>query len=87
MLERTSPGLMFASKTVREHVLRGAAGIALIVVALNMAAQHWVLSGAALLAAVVSFRGCPMCWVVGLVETVVYRRRTRCACDAAGLPR
>ena len=61
---------MFASHTLVEHVLRGAVGIGALWVAVAIAASHpWsslALGGLVLLA----FRGCPICWTIGLFETV-----------------
>lgn len=67
----------FASRTVTRHLLRGAAGATLALVALDVAATSPVVAIAAGLAALVALRGCPMCWTVGLVETVVGRVRSR----------
>ena len=67
----------FASRTVTRHLLRGAAGVALLVVAFTTGATSPVLALAAGLAALIALRGCPMCWSIGLVETVVDRVRHR----------
>lgn len=72
--ERTET--LFASKTVLEHILRGAAGGTLLLVAAWSGADNWLLSGAALLGGFALLRGCPMCWTVGLIETVIARRRS-----------
>jgi hypothetical protein len=64
---------MFASNTLFEHVLRGAVGIGALWVALAIAVPHpW---GSLTLGALVllAFRGCPICWTIGLFETA--RRR------------
>lgn len=45
---------------------RGAAGFALLAVAASTAEP--LVAIPALLAALVTFRGCPMCWVCGLIE-------------------
>lgn len=74
---------MFASKTIAEHLVRGALGLASITVAI--VAWPFATGGAieivgralAALAALVMLRGCPMCWLYGLVETVVARVRGR----------
>jgi len=60
---------MFASNTLSEHILRGAIGIAALGYALAIAETHpWgsLASGALVLLA---FRGCPICWTIGLFET------------------
>lgn len=68
----------FASRTVTRHLLRGAAGVALILVAFAAASSRPVLAIAAGLSALIAFRGCPMCWTIGLVETIVARTRIQC---------
>ncbi len=64
---------MFASKTVLGHLTRGAVGAAAIACALAGAARHPWLPLAALPIALIAFRGCPTCWAVGLVQTVMAR--------------
>ncbi|CAN7521555.1 hypothetical protein LJR220_004729 [Bradyrhizobium sp. LjRoot220] len=66
---------MFASNTLVEHVLRGVVGIGALWLAIAIAATHpW---GSLALGAVVliAFRGCPICWTIGLLETA--RRQWR----------
>jgi hypothetical protein len=66
---------MFGSAYLIVHLMRGAAAAALIAWAIvNQTAHPW-LSLAAGLAALVALRGCPMCWAVGLFETISKRRR------------
>ncbi len=68
---------MFASRTLIEHILRGAVGIGALWVAVAIAASHpW---GSLALGALVllAFRGCPICWTIGLVETAGRRWRRR----------
>ena len=67
----------FASRTVTRHLLRGTAGVALVVLAFDVASNTPVVAIAAGLLAVIAFRGCPMCWTIGLVETIVDRARRR----------
>lgn len=47
---------------------RGAVGLALLAVAISM--REPLVAIPALLAALIAFRGCPMCWVFGLIERV-----------------
>lgn len=72
---------MFASRSVLEHLVRGAVGLGAMIGAVAFASAVWP---ALLLLAVglIALRGCPMCWTVGLVETVVARARGRAAPDA-----
>jgi hypothetical protein len=68
---------MFASATVIAHLLRGAIGFGAIGAAVAWSSSHpWVLV-AALPVALFALRGCPMCWTVGLVETIAARVRGR----------
>ena len=68
---------MFASNTLVEHILRGATGFGALWVAVAIAASHpWgslALGGLVLLA----FRGCPICWTIGLFETAGQHWRRR----------
>jgi hypothetical protein len=73
MFKRSATGL-FASRSVAGHLLRGGAGILLMAWAI----RHQDNMGAALVAALgalAAFRGCPVCWTIGLVETVAQRLR------------
>jgi len=60
---------MFASNSLIEHIARGFIGVAALWYAILIATgRPWLslaLGGLALLA----FRGCPVCWTVGLIET------------------
>ena len=87
MPDPTQPLTPFASRTLLEHILRGAAAAGLIAVAITNAAESSLVSGAAVLVAVVLLRGCPMCWMVGFVETLLRTRRASCACDGRTLTR
>jgi hypothetical protein len=68
---------MFASNTLLEHSLRGAVGIGALWYAVTIAAIHPLGSLAPGVLALLAFRGCPICWTVGLVETVSLRWRSR----------
>jgi hypothetical protein len=71
---------MFASATLVEHLLRGTIGIGALWVAVAIAATHPWSSLALGALVLLAFRGCPICWTVGLFETVGRhwnRRRNR----------
>ena len=61
---------MFGSAFVGAHLMRGAAAAALLAWAIAHHIAHPWLSLVAGVAALVALRGCPMCWTVGLVETL-----------------
>ncbi len=65
-----TPATFLASKSVTEHLLRGAAGVGALVWAVSLLATHPLASLALAVLALLAFRGCPMCWIMGLVETV-----------------
>ena len=68
---------IFCSRTVTQHALRGAAGLLLLTWALSYVALHPILATGAAVLALVAWRGCPMCWTIGLLETVVRRVNDR----------
>ena len=76
-MSHTSP---FASRNLAIHLTRGVAAACLAILAVRLLALANLASAiagvAALAGAVALLRGCPMCWVVGLIETVAntYRR-------------
>lgn len=65
---------LFASRSLLEHGLRGLVGIGGITAAVALGGQPGPLAAVASLAlgvlALLAFRGCPICWTIGLVETV-----------------
>ena len=66
---------MFGSAFLGAHLTRGAAAAALLAWAIvHQTAHPWLSLGAGV-AALVALRGCPMCWIVGLVETLSQGRR------------
>ena len=66
---------MFGSAFLGAHLMRGAAAAALLAWAIvHQTAHPWLSLGAGV-ATLVALRGCPMCWTVGLVETLSQGRR------------
>ena len=71
----------FASTSVARHLTRGAIGFGLIGSAIGLVP---VLGPASLLlapAGLVALRGCPTCWMVGLMETISAGRLQRTCTD------
>ena len=64
---------MFASRTITEHIFRGAAGVGLFVTSAALMPTHPLIALLALPLAIVALRGCPMCWTMGLIETIANR--------------
>ncbi|MFI1258925.1 hypothetical protein ACH4U6_34825 [Streptomyces netropsis] len=71
----------FASKSVPRHLARGAIGFGLIIgsIALVPVAGPATLLAAPL--ALIAFRGCPTCWMVGLAQTISLGRLERQCVD------
>ncbi|MFD5268116.1 hypothetical protein [Streptomyces sp. NPDC058335] len=76
-----APGRNFASSSVPRHLARGAIGFGLIIGSIALVP---VVGPATLLAAplaLVAFRGCPACWMVGLAQTISRGRLERRCVD------
>ena len=68
---------MFASKSVMAHIVRGIIAAVLIVWALDLLSTEPIFALAAGAAAMVAMRGCPLCWTMGLFETISETFRVR----------
>lgn len=71
LFKRSTSGL-FASASLAGHLLRGAIAIALLFWAFRHQTQT-TLSLMAAVGALIAFRGCPICWTVGLIETLMQK--------------
>ncbi|WP_237216732.1 hypothetical protein [Falsiroseomonas oryziterrae] len=74
----------FASPSVGRHLLRGLVGFPAMFAAVPLwfLGQAWWHGAAALVlgvVAVVAFRGCFLCWTLGLVQTALQGRRDHAA--------
>ena len=68
---------MFASRSVLVHVTRGLVGLGSLALLLMVGPSIpwlWLALGPL---ALIAFRGCPMCWTLGLVQTVAARLSNR----------
>jgi len=61
---------MFASKSIAAHLLRGFLGLGALAGAMALLSQHPFVALALFITGLVALRGCPMCWTIGLLETV-----------------
>ncbi|MGW0885718.1 hypothetical protein [Streptomyces sp. NPDC002671] len=76
-VQSAAPEGNFASKSVPRHLARGAIGFGLIIGSTGLVP---VAGPAALLAAplaLIAFRGCPTCWMIGLAQTISRGRLAR----------
>lgn len=72
--KRSATGV-FASATLTGHLVRGAVAFTLLAWAMENRADNPVLALLAGVGALVAFRGCPMCWTMGLFETLAQKLR------------
>jgi hypothetical protein len=71
--------MSFASRSVGVHLARGAVGAGAFAAAIVLGPAQPFVAVAALVVALVALRGCPMCWTLGLIETVYARATGRTA--------
>lgn len=65
--------MTFGNRTLAIHLLRGLLGLAALVTAVR---GYDAIGWPALLLVGVTFwalKGCPVCWTIGLAETIAYR--------------
>jgi|GEM_PF-5198012 len=62
--------LIFGNRTIGRHLLRGALGITALYISLSTLRGTTWGSLIFLAAALYLLKGCPMCWTLGLIETI-----------------
>ena len=67
----------FGSRSVLAHLTRGALAAVLLAAGFGGAADRPAVVIACVVGAVIVMRGCPMCWTIGLVETIMTEWRRR----------
>jgi hypothetical protein len=65
----------FSSSSLALHLGRGALGLSLFGMALHFAVAAPILSVLFGIGAFAALRGCPICWLMGLIETIRSTRR------------
>jgi hypothetical protein len=60
----------FASHSITEHIIRGIVGVVLLWQAVSIASTNPIGSIGLGILMMIAFRGCPVCWTIGLFETV-----------------
>ena len=70
--------MIFPSRTVLFHIFRGILGFGFLAIALEYSHTlgWWTL--VPVIAAIICLGGCPMCWIIGLIDTVLRRRASSC---------
>lgn len=62
--------MTFASTSLPRHLVRGAIGFGNLIAAFALLPTVGPASLLLLPVTLVAFRGCPTCWVIGLIETI-----------------
>lgn len=75
LFKKSATGL-FASESLLGHALRGVMGFGLVLWALAHPATP-ILAMLAGIGGLIAFRGCPMCWTIGLFESISQKIRLR----------
>lgn len=70
----------FASSSLTRHLVRGAIGFGSLIGSVALIPALGPAALLLLLVGVPALRGCPMCWTIGLVQTLS-RGRLRRTCD------
>lgn len=70
----------FASASVARHLARGAVGFGALVGTIVLLPRMWPVAVLLVPVALVALRGCPMCWAIGLAQTIT-RGRLRRSCE------
>jgi hypothetical protein len=80
-MTKTSARSPLASSSVHRHLLRGAVGLLSVLGAILLLGVVGPVSLALLPVAAVAWRGCPTCWAVGMMGTLLDRRAGGPACS------
>ena len=75
-------GMTFGNRTLALHLIRGAMGFGALAIAVAAPMSHWA-SLALIPVALVALKGCPVCWAIGLVETIAPRTHEHHQVDPA----
>lgn len=67
--------MLFGNKSISVHIIRGILGFAAVYGSLATLSTTVWPSVVLLPAALYFLKGCPMCWVAGLIETITMSRR------------
>lgn len=60
----------FASTSLARHVIRGVVGFGALIASFALIPSVGLLSLLLLPIGVLALRGCPMCWTIGLIQTI-----------------
>jgi hypothetical protein len=64
--------MTFGNRTIALHLIRGGAGFGALALSIMAPISPW-WSIALIPIALIALKGCPICWTIGLVETIALR--------------
>ncbi|MDA1361219.1 hypothetical protein O1R50_16425 [Glycomyces luteolus] len=73
----------FASESVPRHLIRGVLGFGAMIAAVALLPVFGWPALALIAVGMLALRGCPVCWILGLIETVSRGRLQRECADGA----
>ncbi|WP_317204752.1 hypothetical protein [Janthinobacterium sp.] len=68
---------MFCSTSIGMHLFKGVAAFTLIALAIYLGSSQLLLAVPMVIGAIFLLRGCPMCWLKGLLKTIENRRKQK----------
>lgn len=71
----------FASKSTTDHLVRGLVGFSLLGAGIVLATLYGPVGLLLAPLGLLALRGCPGCWVLGLVETISHGKTRRACVD------
>ncbi|WP_030770568.1 MULTISPECIES: hypothetical protein [unclassified Streptomyces] len=74
---QTADGPDFASSSLPRHLLRGAIGLGALIGSVALLPLYGPLTLALAPVGLLALRGCPMCWAIGLAQTLSRGRLQR----------
>ena len=78
--------LMFGNRTLSVHLLRGIGGMGLVAISVHLIGKPHAWLGILFMpGALYLLKGCPVCWAIGLFETVAHRIRVWSARKASSI--
>lgn len=77
MTTTTADGPDFASSSLPRHLVRGVIGFGSLIVSVALIPTVGPVSLLLLPLGVLALRGCPMCWTIGLIQTISRGRLQR----------
>lgn len=81
MSTTTPDGPDFTSGSASEHVMRGVVGFGALIGAVALVPVVGPMSLMLVPVGLVALRGCPMCWTIGLIQTISRGRLQRSCGD------